>query len=111
MDNSIRTLFSLLFLFSLGSTSADSGVTLEKCATLSSMAGQIMTYRQNGSTMASVYTLNAQPENKENIDLLNELAREVFTNYGIVRTTDRKKVILEYQNRKFLKCYDSIQQE
>ena len=67
MDNSIRTLFSLLFLFSLGSTSADSGVTLEKCATLSSMAGQIMTYRQNGSTMASVYTLNAQPENKENI--------------------------------------------
>ena len=75
------------------------------------MAGQIMTYRQNGSTMASVYTLNARPENKENVDLLNELAREVFTNYGIVKTTDRERVILEYQNRKFLKCYDSIQQK
>ena len=106
-----KILCLLLTFFFVNSSYAESEMTLEKCSELSLMAGLIMKMRQDGATMAEVFIQNAQATDKDKIDSLNELTREAFIQFSRRPTfTSRKNTTLEFQNRKFINCFDTIDQ-
>jgi hypothetical protein len=104
-----KILCLLLTIFFVNSSYAESEMTLEKCSELSQMAGLIMKMRQDGSTMAEVYIQNAQVTDNNKIYLLNTLTKDAFTYSRRAGYTAQENIILDFQNNKFINCFDTIE--